>query len=106
MTLPIGAPTRARFGVERSVAGAFTGSFQVVGSALDSIPNILIFDNQSTVPLQVSLDGTNVWKTFSVGSALVVDFASDQLLVAIGTQIYVKGTGGTGSFYVSIVYAG
>lgn len=106
MSLPLIAAPRARFGVERSATGAFTGSFQVVGTPLDSIPSIMVLDNQSTVALQVSFDGTNVWKTFAVGSAIVIDFASDQLLVAIGTQIYVKGTGGTGSFYASIVYAG
>lgn len=106
MSLPISAPTRARFGVERSATGAFTGSFQTVGTALDSVPSIIILDNQSTVVLQVSWDGVNVWKTFAIGEALVLDFASDQLLVAQGTQIYVKGTGGTGSFYASLVYAG
>lgn len=106
MTLPIGAPARARFGVERSRAGAFSGSYQTVGTALDSIPNIIVLDNQSTVALEVSFDGSTTWKTMAAGAALVLDFASDELLVAIGTQVYVKGTGGTGSFYVSIVYAG
>ncbi len=106
MTLPISAPQRAQFGIERSATGAFTGSFQTVGTPLDHIPNIIVLDNQSTVALQVSFDGTNVWKTFASGEALVLDFASDELLVAIGTQIYVKGTGGTGSFYASIIYAG
>lgn len=106
MSLSLTAPVRAQFGVERSVTGPFSGSFQTVGSALDSVPNIIILDNQSSVVLQVSFDGTNIWKTFAAGEALVLDFASDQLLVAQGTQIYVKGTGGTGSFFASIVYAG
>ena len=106
MSLPLSAPSRARFGVERSATGAFTGSFQVVGTPLDSIPNIIILDNQSTVVLQVSFNGTDIWKTFAIGQSLVLDVASDELLIAVGTQIYVKGTGGTGSFYASIVYAG
>ena len=106
MTLPITAPARAKFGKQRSVTGPFTGAFQVAGNPLDSIPNIMILDNQSTVVVEVSFDGINAWKTFAVGQALVLDFASDELLLAQGTQVYVKGTGGTGSFYVSLVYAG
>ena len=106
MTLPITAPVRAKFGHQRTLAGPFSGAYQAVGSPMDSIPNIMILDNQSTVALIVSFDGANAWKTFAAGQALVLDFASDQMLVEQGTQVYVNGTGGTGSFYVSLVYAG
>lgn len=106
MTLPITAPARAKFGKQRTLTAPFSGAYQTVGSILDSIPNIMILDNQSTVAAEVSFDGAFTWKTFAPGQALVLDFASDQMLVEQGTQVYVKGTGGTGSFYVSLVYAG
>lgn len=106
MTLPITAPVRAKFGLQRTCTAPFTGSYQTVGAAMDSIPNILILDNQSTVAVTISFDGTRDWKTFAPGQALVVDFASDSLLVEQATQVYLKGTGGTGTFYLSIVYAG
>jgi hypothetical protein len=101
---------RAGFDTERSVAGAFLGSFQTLGSTLTENPVILIFDNQSTVSVEVSVNGTDTWKTFSAGEALVLDLRGNHGIAAnytidIGTQFYVKGTGGTGSFRLSILYA-
>ena len=96
---------------ERSRAGAFSGSFQTLGSAFTHNPIIMILDNQSTVSIEVSFDGTNTWKTFSAGEALVLDFRANNGIAAnftlpIGTQVYVKGTAGTGSFRLSMFYAG
>lgn len=101
---------RAGFDTERSRAGAFSGSYQTLGSAISENPVIMIFDNQSTVSIEVSIDGTNTWKTFSVGEALVLDLRGNHGMAAnftvdLGTQFYVRGTGGTGSFFLSILYA-
>jgi hypothetical protein len=101
---------RAGFDTERSRAGAFSGSFQTLGSPLTENPVILIIDNQSSVSVELSVDGTNTWKTFSSGEALVLDLRGNNgiasnFTVDIGTQFYVKGTGGTGSFRISILYA-
>ena len=100
---------RVGFDTERSRAGAFSGSFQTLGSTLTQNPAIMIFDNQTTVDVEVSVDGTNTWKTFDAGSAMVLDLRANNGLAAnysvdIGTQFYVRGTGGTGSFYLSILY--
>lgn len=96
---------------ERSVTGPFTGSFQTLGSALAVNPVIMIFDNQSDVSVEVSTDGTNTWKTFSAGEALVLDLRANHGIGAnfsfpISTQFYVRGTAGTGSFRLSILFAG
>ena len=88
------------------IIGHTDNSMEAIDTYNELKPNIMILDNQSTVVVEVSFDGINAWKTFAVGQALVLDFASDEMLVAQGTQVYVKGTGGTGSFYVSLVYAG
>lgn len=101
---------RVGFDTERSRAGAFSGSFQTLGTALTVNPAIIIFDNQSDVAVQVSVDAVNVWKTFSAGEAMILDLRGNNALAAnytvdIGTQFYVKATAGTGSFYMSITYA-
>mgnify|MGYP005609221763 FL=1 len=101
---------RANFETERSRSAAFSGSFQTLGSALTAMPVIAIFDNQSTVSVEVSDDGANTWKTFSAGAALVLDFRANHgiasnFTIDVGTQFYVKGTGGTGAFRLSILSA-
>jgi len=97
--------------IERSRAGAFSGSFQTLGSVFSHNPVIMILDNQSTVSVEVSFDGTNTWKTFSAGEALVLDFRANHGMASnftlpINTQVYVKGTAGIGSFRLSMFYAG
>ncbi len=107
-TAPYNA-NRAAPDTERSVTGAFTGVAQNLGSALTVNPIIAIFDNQSTVAVTVSFSGV-VWKTFSAGEALVLDMRAnegkaDAYTFDRGTQFTVTATGGTGSFYLSILYA-
>jgi hypothetical protein len=99
----------AGFETERVVTGPFTGAFQTLGAMISKQPVILIFDNQSTVSVEVSVDGINTWKTFSSGSALILDLRAnigraDNFVVRLNTQFYVKGTAGTGSFRLSIIY--
>lgn len=97
------------FGVERKVTAPFSGSFQAVGSALADPAVIVIFDNQSTVAVEVSLDGVNTWKTFAASSAAVLDVRTNhgkswQFAVPVGTQFYVKGSAGTGFFSIATNY--
>lgn len=101
---------RALPDTERSVAGPFTGVAQNVGTPLSVNPVIIIFDNQSTVAVQVSIAGVS-WKTFAAGEALVLDMKANAAHAAsytfdLGTQFSLIGTGGSGSFYISIIYAG
>ena len=103
---------RAGFDTERSKTGDFSASFQTLGSPLEHNPVIMIFDNQTTVSVAVSIDGTNTWKTFSAGEALVLDLRAangiaSNYTVDAGTQFYVQGsaTAGSNSFRLSILYA-
>ena len=100
---------RVVFDTERSVTGPFTGIAQNLGTPLTAAAVLIIMDNQSSVAVQVVVNG-NVWKTFSAGEALVLDlrgnaahaptFAADA-----NTQFQVIGTAGAGSFFLSVLYA-
>ncbi len=108
MTAPYNA-VRAAPDTERSVTGAFTGVPQNLGTPLTVNPIIAIFDNQSTVAISVAFSGVT-WKTFPAGEALVLDMRGNHGDAAtytfdLGTQFTVTGTGGTGSFRLSILYA-
>jgi len=90
---------------------AGTGAFQAFSAALTQNPAIIIFDNQSTVAVTISDDGTTSGKTFSAGEALVLDLRTNQAKEAndltwpIGTQFFANSAAGVGSFFISVVYA-
>lgn len=101
---------RVGFDTERSVSAPFTGSYQAVGTSLAYNPVVIVFDNQSTVAVSLSVDGTNVWKTFTAGEAFILDLRANNGIAAnytmdLGTQFYVLGTAGTGDFKIAIIYA-
>ena len=101
--------TNVGFDTERVVTGAFTGVAQNLGNPLGFNPVIAVFDNQSTVEIAVAADGVT-WKTFEAGEAMVLDFRANNGIaanytVSLNTQFTVTGTGGTGSFRLSILYA-
>jgi hypothetical protein len=100
---------RVVFDTERTVSGAFTGVAQNLGTSLTSSAVLLIFDNQSTVAVQLLVNG-NVWKTFAVGEALVLDLRANHgnaptYAVDANTQFQIIATGGTGTFNLSVLYA-
>lgn len=102
---------RVGWDVERTVTGPFTGSAQNLGTALSENPVVVIFDNQSTVDVALSVDGgVSIWKTFSAGEAFVLDLRANHgnatnYTIDIGTQFSVTATDGTGSFRLTILYA-
>jgi len=97
---------RAQFAEE--LIETMTGSFVVIGSLLFN-PVIIIFDNQSTVPIKISVDGgTTTWKTFPAGEALVLDLRAAHGLASnytfdVGTTFF--GNGASGDFSISYTYA-
>lgn len=104
-----GIGARVGFDTERTVTGPFTGIVQNLGSVLAFAALIAVFDNQSTVSVQVVYNG-NVWKTFSAGEALVLDLRANAahaptFAVDANSQFQVIGTGGTGIFSLAIIYA-
>lgn len=83
-----------------------TGSSVLIGT-LPQAPAIIIFDNLSTVSVVITI-GTVQWKTFSAGSALVLDLRAahanaKNFFFAAGTAIF--GNGASGDFSVSYIYA-
>ncbi len=96
---------RAKPATELSVA--MTGSNVLIGTLTES-PVIIIFDNQSTSAVVVSI-GTVVWKTFSAGEALVLDMRGNHGIAPnytfdVGTSFFGNGAA-MGSFYISYIYA-
>jgi hypothetical protein len=99
----------AGFDTERTVTGPFTGVTQNLGSPLAYAAVQVVMDNQSTVSVQLLIDGA-VWHTFPAGEAIILDLRGNAahaptFVAPQGTQFQVIGTGGTGSFSISIVYA-
>lgn len=72
-------------------------------------PAIIIFDNLSTVAIEISVNDTStVWKTFPAGEALVLDLraahaAAPNFTFPVGTTFF--GNGASGDFSISYIYA-
>lgn len=100
---------RAGFDTERTVTGPFTGVAQNLGTPLSFPAIVAVFDNTSTVAVQLLINGVT-WKTFPAGEAMVLDLRANSghaptLAIDANTQFQVIGTGGTGAFSVAILYA-
>ena len=103
--MPINTSQRAVPATE--LITAMTGSNTLIG-VLSESPVIIIFDNQSTSSVVISINSVS-WKTFSAGEALVLDmrgnhgnapnFTFDQ-----GTAFFGNGAA-TGSFSIAYLYA-
>lgn len=97
-----------RAGFAEELVETMTGSFVLIGS-LQFNPVIIIFDNQGSASVQISIDGgSTVWKTFPAGEGLVLDLRAAHGLAPnytfdIGTTFY--GNGASGDFSISYIYA-
>lgn len=83
---------------------AMTGSQVAVGSLIAN-PCKIMFDNQSTaaVALTMSSLGTGqTWHTFPAGEALILD--NDLEAFPLGTTFYATGTAASGNFSISYTY--
>lgn len=95
-------------GFAAELTASMTGSFTSIGTLLFN-PVIIIFDNQGTVPIAISVDGgTTTWRTFPAGECLILDLRAAHGLAAnytfdIGTIF--SGNGASGTFSISYVYA-
>jgi len=89
------------------LAATMTGSFVLIGT-LKFSPVIIIFDNQGTVNVALSTDGSTTWRTFTPGEALVLDLRAasgiaPNFTFPVGTSFF--GNGASGTFSISYVYA-
>jgi competence transcription factor ComK len=90
-------------------SATFTGSYQTLGSALSHSACLVKFVNNSTVTVTVSWDGSSDHDIYPSGSFAVYDVTTNTqqsggLYIPKGTQFYVKGSAGTGSVYLIVLY--
>lgn len=77
--------------------------------ALEFPPVIIIFDNQGTAEVEISVDGgTTTWRTFPGGEAIVLDLRAAHGIASnytfrAGTVF--SGNGASGDFSISYIYA-
>jgi len=104
--MSINLSQRAGFGEE--LIETMTGSFVQIGS-LAHVPVIIIFDNQGTVAVEISVDGgTTTWRTFPGGEAVLLDLRANHgnapnFAIDKGTTFH--GNGASGDFSISYLYA-
>lgn len=88
-----------------------TGSYANFSGTISKPISMIIFDNQSNVAVTISDNGTTDGKTFAANSALTLDMKANSsnpnlpLSWPVGTQFKAKCSAGTGTFYISVVYA-
>jgi hypothetical protein len=94
----------------RSIDSAtFTGNYQKVGTALTQAMRVVKFTNVANVGVTLSWDGVVDNEYLPANSFVLIDISgarevSDIFEVPGGTQFYVKGAAGVGSFYISCYY--
>lgn len=84
------------------LSAVMTGSQVTIGTLIAN-PCKIIFDNQGTVPIAItmsSLGTSQVWHTFPAGEAIILD--NDLEAFPQGTVFY--GTGASGTFSISYTY--
>lgn len=86
-----------------------TPTYDLIGT-LDYNPVLIIFDNQGTVSVGISNNGTSTWKTFTAGEALVLDLRDKRGLASNfsfrkGMSLYAIGAAGACDFKISYIYA-
>jgi len=99
-----------RAGWPNELSAVMSGSAVLIGTLLFN-PVLIIFDNQGTVPVAISINdatGATVWRTFPSGEALVMDLRDKAHLAANftidkGTSFF--GNGASGTFSISYIYA-
>lgn len=98
-------------GILRSIDSAtFTGSYQAVGTAITHPGRIIKFTNASNVAVTISWDGTTDNDYLPANAFLLLDICTNHgtsliLEIKKGTQFFVKGSAGTGSFYISYYHS-
>lgn len=103
--------TRLAWETLRSIDSAtLTGSYQKVGTPLQFPSYICKMVNNSTVLVTVSIDGATDIDVAPANSFWLYDESKEingigpVLALPQGTQIYVKGSAGTGSIYLVSQY--
>lgn len=98
----------SRGGFPAELAATMTGSPVTIGTLVEN-PVVIIFDNQGTDSVAISVNGgTTTWRTFPAGEALVLDLRVQHGLASNFTfdkGTIFTGTGASGTFSISYIYA-
>lgn len=103
---------RVKFETLRTInSSTFTGSYQALGTPLGHDPFLIKMVNASSVPVTVSFDGTTDMDICPAGTFFLYDEQANAtresgLRIPKGTQVWVKGTAGTGIVYLVVQYQG
>ncbi len=106
---------KAVFETLRSIDSAtFIGTYQNLGVPLVHPCVLLKVVNNSTSLVTVTYNGIDDQDIVPAGSFYLYDFGSDaqstsgdlRMALPAGTQVQVKGSAGTGSVYLVVVYQG
>ncbi len=102
----MGYTTRITWEPLRTLTAPFTGAYQALGTPLVNSSYICKLVNNSTVLVTISIDGVGDIDVAPANSFWLYDEYKTKRLEALpaGTQIYVKGTAGTGSVYLVTQY--
>lgn len=102
---------QAHWDTELSIAAStFTGSAQSIGT-LTNLPVILFVTNDTNQTVFFTdNNGSTKGKTMIAGERWLMDCRANNGTASafsfpIGTTFYATGTAGTGTFYVSVIYA-
>lgn len=92
-------------------SATFTGSYQTFGSVFSHSIRIMKIQNTSNVSATISLDGINDHDIVPANSFVLYDFSSNKetggaFSFPASSQIYIKGSAGVGTIYLSAYYAG
>lgn len=104
-----GSSQVAEFAEELTIAAStFVGTFLSVG-VLAEAPVQIIFDNQTDVVSELSVNGTTTAKTLQPGQSLTLDMSTNHgpandFTFVKGKEFFVKGVVGTGNFLISYTY--
>lgn len=104
---------RAQFDTLRTLAfGAISGTYAAIGTAFTENPHLIIVQNTTDALLTFSFDSSNSTGQFVLpaNGQLVIDLFSNAGKAMIfsfkkGDTLYVKGSPGSGSVYLSLIYA-
>ena len=90
-------------------SSTFTGSYQTFGDTFSNPIVLFKIQNDSDADATISFDGSTDQEVVLAGSFVLYDLSANKLLAPIaalskGTQVYIKGTAGTGNIYLTAIY--
>lgn len=97
-------------GLRSLSSGSVSGTYNTIGTPFTHLMRLLKIINNSNKDVTISFDGINDNDFIPAGGFSLYDLTtnkSDQdilFIFRIGTQVYAKGTAGTGDIYVVAIY--